>query len=1075
MATDYELICDDNRRAYGERGAIKIGQLTSQLLYADRTHFIYELLQNAEDALERRGQAWRGERGVAFILEADQLLIEHHGDPFTERDVKAICEFDESTKRENLTEIGSFGIGFKSVYAYTCEPRVFSGDERFAIRDYIYPHRIEHTQDEDSQSTVFVLPFKESALVAYNEIAEGLATLHRRTLLFLKNIEEINWRIESGTSGQYLRESWAIDEGVRRTILISQDQADDDVDEEEWLVFFRPVTNDGEPAGEVQVGFLLDNETQRVRVADDCTLFARFATRIETHTGFLMDGPYQTNLSRDDVPPRESWNRYLINETAGLLIESLRYLRDTERLNAAVLNCLPLDELGNLPSRSLLVPLFEKTSQALRSERLLLGSDGRYVSAQETLIPQTLDLGKLFSSEQLSQLYNRRLAWLDASITGDSRFLAYARNYLAIREVRPEEIIRRLDKPFLETQSDVWIQGLYRSLQPQRALRKELSAIPIVRLSDGSHVASEVDARSGIYLPTGESTSFRTVRRAVCEDETARAFLEWLGIRKWDRIDDLVENVLPTYTQSDPCPTSEKYTEDIGRIVEVWSSSSQSMKQQMEHRLKDASWIQTVDAQNWANIEFCQPRDVYLATEELIALYSGVEGSRMVDKSQACLVGVDIERLMKNCGAYDCLRPVPTSDPNRFNSGELSQMRRKAYPSLQSHEPWEYSLKDWQLDGLEALLRNICTTNTTDAREKSELLWSFLVDMERSYLKGLYEWHHYKSRRCSFDSQFLLMLRNTEWVPDTRGVLQQPSNIVFDSLGWRHDDDLIHELKFKSPVVEELANEAGLPVGMIQLLKSRVEDGMTLDELERSLERGRGRAITTRKHRDPEPAKQSFASSLLERQSIDLAAVASSSPVRLPSDGPRTRESASTDRSRALEADRQEGWQVREVSHRERGSEGRSLADEFRDMVEGDYGRRCQICGRTFAKANLKQQVFVVHLVPPAQNSSTNYFGNLIGLCGWHFALFQYGQRCLITGEDGVPVTGEEQLRALVLNLPQQFDDAANAYRGLHIRFWNVYRQWDSEASSIDEVIHYSNPHWQYFCELLRVDQMESS
>ena len=713
------MICDDNRRAYGERGAVKIGQLTSQLLYADRTHFIYELLQNAEDALERRGQAWSGERGVAFILEADQLLIEHHGDPFTERDVKAICEFDESTKRENLTEIGSFGIGFKSVYAYTGEPRIFSGDERFAIRDYIYPHRIEHTQDEDSQSTVFVLPFKESALEAYSEIAEGLETLHRRTLLFLKNIEEINWRIESGTSGQYLRESKLINDKIRRTTLVSEDTADADTHQEEWIVFFRSVEGEGKLAGEVQVAFLLDSKTEQIRAAKDCTLFARFATGIETRTGFLMDAPYQTTLSRDDVPPRESWNRYLIEETADLVVESLRYFRDAGLLNSVILNCLPLTELGSLP-KPLLSALFDRTSQALKSERLLPGIDETYVSAQDALIPQTSDLRNLISSEQLSRLYSSEFIWLDASVTNNARLMNYVKNFLYIREVRPEEIVRRLTAAFLEDQTDVWIQDLYRFLQPLGALRRELNSIPIVRLSDGSHLTPQVKGLSPVYLPADEDTSFRTVRREVCEDETARAFLEGLGIREWDRIDDLIQNVLPKYRLAGLGPSLEEYADDVHRVLSVWVSSNHGMRTRLEQELRNVAWICTVDAKARSNVELCLPSDVYLATEEVEILFGGVGGFRIVDRSRACLIGTEIEALMKNCGAGDSLRPVRVLGRDRFTPGELSQMRQKAYPGLQAHDAWDYKIIDWQLHGLESLLAAIRNVDNPEAKEREQ-------------------------------------------------------------------------------------------------------------------------------------------------------------------------------------------------------------------------------------------------------------------------------------------------------------------------------------------------------------------
>lgn len=55
--------------------------------YDDRTHFIFELLQNAEDALRRRG-AWEGPRQVSFKLTGDSLTLSHFGRPFDDADVR---------------------------------------------------------------------------------------------------------------------------------------------------------------------------------------------------------------------------------------------------------------------------------------------------------------------------------------------------------------------------------------------------------------------------------------------------------------------------------------------------------------------------------------------------------------------------------------------------------------------------------------------------------------------------------------------------------------------------------------------------------------------------------------------------------------------------------------------------------------------------------------------------------------------------------------------------------------------------------------------------------------------------
>ena len=1073
MSSDYARICRDNRRLYGECGAIKYGRATSERLYTDRTHFIYELLQNAEDALERRGPTWNGNRGVTFRLTRDQLRVEHYGDLFTEDDVEAICQFDESTKEDSLTAIGRFGIGFKSVYAYTSVPKIYSGDERFAIHDYIFPASIPDIEGADPNQTIFLMELDVNSLSAYEEISNALSGLHRRTLLFLQNIDEISWTTDQGGSGQYLRESRTIDRGIHRTTLVSQDATDEDVDQEEWVVFDRSISRKDDPAGEVRVAFLMDENSQSIIAASDCTISARFPTTIDTYTGFLIDGPYQTTLSRDDVPPQEPWNQFIVAETADLMIETLRYLRDSKILTASVVGCLPLADPGSRSARPLLAPLFERTEQALRYERLLPGADGDYLSAETALIPQTSELQELISSEQLSELYGGEIGWLDESVRNHARIVNYARNYLRIREARPEEIVRRLSTEFLENQDDRWVQDLYRFLNPQRALRRELSRLPIVRLSDGSHVVPPVEGVGRVYLPTDEDTSFQTVRREVCEDEPARTFLEGVGIREWDRIDDLAENVLPKFRLSDPEPLFDEYLKDIDRIIEVWCSSNRDLRQRLEQVLKTATWICAVDTKDRSDVKLRQASDVYLATDELIALLDGVKGFRIVDRRRECLIGTEVEELMKNCGAAEGLRPVRVDDPDRFTSTELSQMRRRAYPDLQAHDPWYHTLVDWRLHGLERILDSVRNASAVVAIEKSEIVWNLLIDLEPDYLRGRYEWQYHKGRRCPFDSEFVLTLRSTRWVPDASGELHRPCDVVFEDLGWRHNDDLVRELRFRSPRLEELANEAGLPVDVLEAVKKRVDEGMTGDDLRHLLEKGQ-EGSSKRQKRAGRSAVHSFGTMLFDRQPA-AAASASASAVRLPPGGPRTTESATADESRAREVFGREGWHVKQTEHTEPGPEGKALAEAFKAMVVGDYGGRCQICGRTFAKSDGSHQVFVVHLVHPMDHPSSNHFGNLLGLCGWHFALIEHGQWNLIDPETDAPAVDDQQQRAVILGLQERVDDMGNMYRELPIRFANVYDEWAAELAMADAIVHYSIPHWQYLCELLRDSSEESS
>lgn len=135
MPSDYAAIRADNDAGYGTK-VTQYGPTLLSGLYDDRSHFIFELLQNAEDALARRTD-WNGSRAVRFNLMPSVLHFSHFGIPFTGSDVRGICGIAESTK--DRTSIGRFGIGFKSVYAYTTRPEVHSGDEHFAIESYVRP------------------------------------------------------------------------------------------------------------------------------------------------------------------------------------------------------------------------------------------------------------------------------------------------------------------------------------------------------------------------------------------------------------------------------------------------------------------------------------------------------------------------------------------------------------------------------------------------------------------------------------------------------------------------------------------------------------------------------------------------------------------------------------------------------------------------------------------------------------------------------------------------------------------------------------------------------------------------
>lgn len=271
MTSNYDVIRADNIRRHGEDEyfpSILVG------LYADRTHFIFELLQNAEDATASQ---------VRFDLFDDRLEVRHNGRPFDERDVIGVCGVVKGPKAEDLTQIGKFGIGFKSVYAFTRNPEIHSGDEHFRIEHYFRPHRAASKPPGDTWTTLFIFPFDISdraPIICQREIAGRLRNLNTSTLLFLRHMREIEYTLPGQPGGTYLRE--VTQRGVAKQVLVIG-QNNGLEEDQTWLVFERPVSipsGDGEVR--VEVAFRLENstenQTERVVKIDDSPLIVYFVS-----------------------------------------------------------------------------------------------------------------------------------------------------------------------------------------------------------------------------------------------------------------------------------------------------------------------------------------------------------------------------------------------------------------------------------------------------------------------------------------------------------------------------------------------------------------------------------------------------------------------------------------------------------------------------------------------------------------------------------------------------------------------------------------------------------------------------
>ena len=1065
MALDYESIRKTNIGRYGTEVG-NYGKLIFEDQYTERTHFIFELLQNAEDALARRGPEWNGPRAVSFELTENQLRVSHFGDPFNAEDVKGICQIGNSTKEGDLTAIGRFGIGFKSVYAFTDQPGIHSGSEDFVIDDYVLPKATLPVDREDDQ-TIFVIPLKSTDGTNYNEIANALTNLRLDTLLFLHHIDEISYSIVGGISENYLRESVQLDSNVRSVTIINTGRAQELI--KEWLVFSDPVFNNGNFTGNIEIAFERDPESQIFSMVLEPRLVVFFPTVVATGLGFLIQGPYRTTPSRETVPSNDEWNNYLMDETASLLSGALRWLRDKEILDINVLLSLPLEERGDMFDT-----LYESIKDILQEEALLPKLGSGYVNGKNAVLGRGKDLRKLLSSNQLSALYDteQRLAWLSGEITQHRvpHLHRYIRYELEVDELGARDILPKLSRTFLEKQSDNWILQLYTFLDDSVPAGQVLHHdVPLIRLEDGSQVTADPNK---YFLPGKNYTDFPTVRVAVCETTEAREFLESLKLREPDPVDDVKHNILKKYQEGHISIKNFQKLEhekDMERIIHVYNTCSPDEKRALIGVLKQVPFVRAVDADN-KYIKLTRPTQLYLKTKRLETLLNEVDGVWFVDDSLDIFKNDTLKEILQRCGSACFVRPIPSD----LDWSKMTRIREKGDKKKTSGINDRGT--DWELDKLNTIISRLADMDNETKQIISELLWEELLCLIRNakdIFEGIYKWSHYGNHSRPFNTMFVEQLNSESWIPDENGKLKTPSAILFQNLDWEEEPYLLSKIRFKPPEVAQLAEKVGIDPDVLDELK---ELGIkTLSDLTKFL------GVNSNDSKELEgldddlsstksDKQGSFVECLLERMTIDSPDGAIK-PISLPPGGPTTKESAVKDKGKSAVSGRS-GTRVHQVINQfELTDDAKALKSRFRDMWRSDYQGKCQICGTLFLTRKCKEdQTFVSHIVPPSKNPLTNYYGNLLGLCGWHYALISYGQWSLIESETGEPINSPEQLYTLLDNM-EIIEDDNNCYIEVPVEFYKVYRQWQEYPETIEATIRYSKPHWDYLCELLKSEE----
>jgi len=798
VSADYEKIRDENIARYGWDTSVLdlLGQL-----YSERTHFIFELIQNAEDA---------GATELTFELFEDRLEVKHDGRPFTEADVRGICGVGKSGKSGDLTKIGKFGIGFKSVYAYTKNPRVYSSDEHFRIESYVRPFSADPL-DEPVPGTLFVFPFDHdtvSAAMAVAEISSALTEIEPATLLFLRNIECVRIR-GAAIAGSVLERTTVGHTSSSRRVTLAKGTGRG----EEWFVWHRQLEELGHPAQRVEIAFLAGpaNGERRLVKRDASPLVVFFPTQKETFLGFLIQGPYRTTPARDNVPEHDPSNQALVRETAALLADVLSELRDDGLLTVDVLQALPLDPARFQPG-TMFRPLFDSVRAALAVEELIPVAGGGYGAAGELKLARGTGLRELLLPDQLGVLYGagQPLAFAHESITENRTPLlwCYLRDEIAIEEVTPEAVVGRVTREFLVAQSDAWTRRFYEFLHRSPALWREpgpgeqpgpARARPIIRLEDGSHVTPFDSAgRPAAYLPGPAVTGVPTVRRAVADFPAARQFLEALGFTEPDVVAEVLESILPRYDGLEVADLdAAQHGADLECVVRALAEAAAGRRQQLLEQLQQTAFLVGENAATGEK-RLLTPASLYQRTKELEIYLDGNPDTWFADDAY----GPWLVQL-RGMGVRENVE-LRTRDKNQLGYVVIADEFARHERGIDGFDPAA------EIDGLDFALRH-------PGHARSEYVWNVLLAPNRHLVAGVVE----KSVRQEFmdssqeniTSAIGMAATGAPWLPGPGGRFHRPAELSLDDLPptYKRDETLAKALRMTQPVVAEASRQLGVP------------------------------------------------------------------------------------------------------------------------------------------------------------------------------------------------------------------------------------------------------------------------
>ncbi|KIW83437.1 hypothetical protein Z517_02682 [Fonsecaea pedrosoi CBS 271.37] len=514
-------------------------------LYRSQSHFLLELLQNADD------NEYSAEKvpEISFEYKHHSLRIYCNEDGFTDANVEAICRIGRSTKFRSAgggrRYIGEKGIGFKSVFKVANKVWISSGSYSFMFDrqrplGMITPIWAD-LPDRRLSNIGTSMHLQLSDGCDEQQLRKEMISFDANTLIFLTRLREVNLVVH--TSGQPIERRLRREDRHLDTKSIEVKIFENDNEALHYRLFRHTVQNlpdetkrPGQTESEIVLGFLLSgSQKDRLRTQQ---VFSFLPIR-DCGFKFLIQADFLLVAGREDIDVHNRWNRKLLNSIPDAFANVVRYFNRTTSLRYSWLHHVPRTSELQADFNMLGCSIVKKLSNTC-----ILESEGGQMSPPLllTYVPKQFTLG---NGEPLSLNQGTRLKYLSRKYSHDDEdnFKLLGVKVLDFPSFL-EDLFDCLGEQAGKDRSSEWHSALatvvVRQYYMSRGDRAKLGKLPIIPLRDGRWMAANqcgellFFATGETHLSIPEGMSIMEVHPDALKDPSRDTLFRQLGAKHLD-------------------------------------------------------------------------------------------------------------------------------------------------------------------------------------------------------------------------------------------------------------------------------------------------------------------------------------------------------------------------------------------------------------------------------------------------------------------------------------------------------------------------------------------------------------